>query len=70
MKNMSINASKKLIDKAKQLGIKAELLHNAKPGNRRYDALGSTYAPQKCIVFDGKRLSIAQAKQYIIARER
>ena len=66
--NQSPKASSQLVNSAVSVGIDASVIERAKPRTRRYSANGSTAAPQKVVVFDGIRMSIAQAAQYLLAR--
>ena len=68
--NQSPKASALLLERAKAVGIDAEIIEKSIPHYRRPDALGSTSVPQKVILLDGKRFSVGGAKQYIEARER
>ena len=70
MKNQSPTATAKLLARAKLLGCEAEIIQNAKGHHRRHSSLGSTSVPQKVIKIDGKRFSIAGAKQYLDARNK
>ena len=69
MKNQSPKASEKLLARAKKLGLKAEIIENSKGHYRKDHPLGSTSVPQKVIEIEGKRFSVAGAKQYLNARE-
>ena len=64
------NLNKKaLLDRAIDLGFKAELITNSKKHYRRHSSLGSTSVPQKVITLDGDRCSIGSARQRLDARE-
>ncbi len=67
-KNQSLNACQKLLTEANRLKVNASIIERSKPRTRRYSALGSTAAPQKVMLIDGKRMSLAQARQYLTAR--
>lgn len=66
--NQSINASLKITAQAQRVGINAFILESSKPRTRRYSANGSTASPQKVVEFNGIRMSLGQAKQYVAAR--
>lgn len=68
-KNQSLNASEKIVERALCVGIKAEIIDKSKPRSRRYSANGSTSAPQKVVMLNNIRMSLAQARQYVSARE-
>ena len=66
--NKSPKASSQLVNSALSAGINASVIERSKPRTRRYSANGSTASPQKVVVFDGMRMSLAQAGQYLLAR--
>lgn len=68
VKNQSPKACAKLIIEAQRLGIKAEIIERSKPRTRRYSPMGSTASPQKVMLINDIRMSLAQAKQYLHAR--
>jgi len=61
-------AVEKLLERANILGCQVEVIKNSRGHYRRHSSLGSTSVPQKVIEIDGKRFSIAGAKQYLDAR--
>ena len=69
VKNQSMNACQKLLVEANRLKVNASIIERSKPRKRRYSALGSTAAPQKVMLIDGIRMSLAQARQYVAARQ-
>lgn len=68
--NQSPRASHQVLLRAKQLGVPGSILTRAKPRHRRYDARGSTASPQKVVVLNNIRMSLAQARQYLDACSR
>lgn len=68
VKNHGLNASQALVEKALSLGIVASVLEKTRPAKRRYGANGSTHSPQKAVLFNGIRMSLGQARQYVAAR--
>ena len=68
--NQSPKACNKLIIEAQRLGINAEIIERSKPRTRRYSPMGSTASPQKVMLINDIRMSLAQAKQYLQARGR
>ena len=70
MKNKSPKATEKLLARAKELCLKAEIIENSRGHYRRHSPLGSTSVPQKVITIDGIRFSVGGAKQYLTAKEK
>tara|TARA_Y100000004_G_scaffold106243_1_gene119206 strand:+ start:1191 stop:1427 length:237 start_codon:yes stop_codon:yes gene_type:complete len=68
--NQSINACQKLLAEAHRLQINASIIERSKPRTRRYSPMGSTASPQKVMLIDGIRMSLAQARQYVAARQK
>lgn len=68
--NQSINACQKLLDEANRLQLNASIIDRSKPSTRRHSPMGSTAAPQKVMLIDGIRMSLAQARQYVAARQK
>ena len=68
VQNQSPKACAKLIIEAQRLGINAEIIERSKPRTRRYSPMGSTASPQKVMLINDIRMSLAQAKQYLQAR--
>ncbi len=68
IKNQSPKAAQQLIDKARSLGITAEILDRSNPRTRRHHPLGSTAVAQKIVIFNGIAMSVGQAREYIAAR--
>lgn len=68
--NQSINACQKLLDEANRLQLNASIIERSKPNTRRHSPMGSTASPQKVMLIDGIRLSLAQARQYVAARQK
>tara|TARA_Y100001963_G_C6777611_1_gene448128 strand:- start:2677 stop:2901 length:225 start_codon:yes stop_codon:yes gene_type:complete len=67
--NQSMNACQKLLTEANRLKINASIIERSKPRTRRYSPMGSTASPQKVMLIDGIRMSLAQARQYVAARQ-
>ena len=68
VQNQSPKACAKLIIEAHRLGINAEIIERSKPRTRRHSPMGSTFSPQKVMLINDIRMSLAQAKQYLQAR--
>ena len=68
--NQSINACQKLLAEANRLQVNASIIERSKPSTRRHSPMGSTAAPQKVMLIDGIRMSLAQARQYVAARQK
>ena len=68
--NPSPRAAALLVERARVVGIDAAVIPRSRLHHRRHSALGSTSAPQKVVLFDGIRMSIGQARQYLTAREK
>ena len=70
MRNRAPKVSEQLLARAKELGLKAEIIENSRGHYRRHHPNGSTSVPQKVIKIDGIRFSVGGAKQYLTAKER
>ena len=68
--NQSINACQQLLDEANRLQVNASIIERSKPSTRRHSPMGSTAVPQKVMLIDGIRMSLAQARQYVAARQK
>ena len=69
MKNQAPKATERLLVRAKKLSLKAEIIENSRGHYRRHHSLGSTSVPQKVIILDGIKFSVAGAKQYLSKKE-
>ena len=56
--NPSPHASRRLVAEARRLGLPAEVIPRAKPGHRR--------GAQKVVLINGMRMSIGQAREYLL----
>jgi hypothetical protein len=71
MKPPKLETLQKEIDRATALGLTAEIKAKAGLGYRtKVAGHDSNYSPPQPLVIDGKNMSLAQARQFLGARER